>query len=66
MWPAGVLTGPIEIDLEDSCPRTIEVLTESDTDVISTCQGPVPPEPDYWDCVLSDLEDEAFSALTFR
>ncbi|CAE7741433.1 unnamed protein product [Symbiodinium sp. CCMP2456] len=55
-WPAGVLLqhGPITVDLEDPCPPTLVIESESEEDVVSVCAGPGSPEPDFWDCVLSD------------
>ncbi|OLQ14689.1 hypothetical protein AK812_SmicGene1123 [Symbiodinium microadriaticum] len=59
VWPAGVLlqTGPIRLDLEDdSLPPTVAVDSESESDVVSLCMGAASPEPDFWECTLSDPE----------
>ena len=61
VWPRGVLLqhGPVEpIDLEgEECPPTIDLLTDSESDVVSLCLAGGSPEPDYWQCILSDLEE---------
>ena len=59
VWPEGTLLqhAPVTIDLEDSCPATVEISSDTESDVISMCMGGASPEPDYWDCVLSDPEE---------
>ena len=63
VWPAGALlqSGPVHLDLDDSCPPTLHVDTESDSDVVSLCMGAASPEPDFWECTLSDPESCDFS-----
>eukprot|EP00439_Symbiodinium_sp_Y106_P001906 s8935_g1.t1 len=60
MWPAGALLhhAPITIDLDDPRPPTILIPSDTESDVISMCMGAASPEPDYWDCVLSDPDSE--------
>ncbi|CAE7232036.1 unnamed protein product, partial [Symbiodinium necroappetens] len=65
VWPAGrLLRGPSrDIDLDPeaneeigTCPDTVLIDSDTDSDIISIFMGGASPQPDLWDCILSDPE----------
>ena len=64
-WPPGTLQqhGPRTIDIDEACPATLILDSESeeDDDAVSVCVGPSSPQPGYWECMLSEPEGDSFT-----
>ena len=55
-----------DIDLDDPCPETLVLDSESEDDAVSVCVGPSSPQPEYWECMLSEPEGDSYSDVEAR